>query len=62
MARAQHAAKPRTPRRTLRAIPTPDFRTLFESAPGLYLVLAPDLTITAVSNSYLHATMTVREQ
>src|SRR2546425_1751114 len=24
-------------------LPAPDFRTLFESAPGLYLVLSPDL-------------------
>src|SRR5262249_58800027 len=29
--------------------PTPDFRALFESAPGLYLVLAPDLTIVAAT-------------
>jgi PAS domain S-box-containing protein len=41
-------------------IPTPDFRTLFESAPGLYLVLNPDLTIVAVSEAYLRATMTNR--
>ncbi len=40
----------------------PDFRVLFESAPGLYLVLAPDLTIIAVSNAYLKATMTKREE
>ncbi len=40
---------------------TPDFRTLFESAPGLYLVLTPDLTIVAVSGAYLQATMTRRE-
>ncbi len=39
----------------------PDFRTLFESAPGLYLVLAPDLTIVAASNAYLAATMTRRD-
>ena len=37
-----------------------DFRRLFESAPGAYLVLLPDLTISAVSNAYLSATMTVR--
>jgi signal transduction histidine kinase len=42
-------------------MPTPDFRALFESAPGLYLVLAPDLTIVAVSDAYLRATMTARE-
>jgi signal transduction histidine kinase/ActR/RegA family two-component response regulator len=41
---------------------TPDFRALFEAAPALYLVLAPDLTIVAVSNAYLHATMTVRKE
>lgn len=40
--------------------PLPDFRALFESAPGCYLVLLPDLTITAVSDAYLHATMTQR--
>lgn len=42
--------------------PDPDFRALFESAPGLYLVLDPrDLTIIAASNAYLRATMTRRE-
>ncbi len=44
------------PRHTT-AIPTPDFRVLFESAPGLYLVLSPALTIIAASDAYLHATM-----
>lgn len=39
----------------------PDFRALFESAPGLYLVLSPDLTIVAVSDAYATATMTKRE-
>ena len=39
----------------------PNFRALFESAPGSYLVLAPDFTIVAASNSYLTATMTKRE-
>ena len=38
-----------------------DFRAIFEAAPGLYLVLAPDLTIVAASNRYLEATMTTRE-
>jgi len=44
--------------------PEPDFRALFESAPGLYLVLDPDPTdflILAASDAYLQATMTVRE-
>src|SRR5215470_14115923 len=39
----------------------PDFRALFESAPGLYLVLRPDFSIVAVSEAYLLATMTKRE-
>jgi PAS domain S-box-containing protein len=43
-------------------IPTPDFQALFESAPGLYLVLTPALTIVAVSEAYLKATMTRREK
>jgi PAS domain S-box-containing protein len=38
-----------------------DFRALFESAPGLFLVLKPDFTIVAVSDAYLRATMTRRE-
>jgi PAS domain S-box-containing protein len=38
------------------------FRALFESVPGSYLVLKPDLTIAAVSDAYLKATMTKREQ
>src|SRR5213594_2393711 len=42
-------------------IPTPDFQALFESEPGLYLVLTPALTIVAVSAAYLKATMTKRE-
>ena len=37
------------------------FRALFESVPGSYLVLKPDLTIVAVSDAYLKATMTKRE-
>ncbi|MBK8726652.1 MAG: response regulator [Holophagaceae bacterium] len=42
------------------ALPQPDFRLLFESAPGSYLVLTPDLRIVAVSDAYLRATMTTR--
>lgn len=38
-----------------------DFQLLFESAPGLYLVLTVDFKIAAVSDSYLRATMTQRE-
>src|ERR1043165_7692577 len=39
----------------------PDFRALFESAPGLYLVLTSNFVIVAVSEAYLRATMTTRE-
>ncbi len=37
-----------------------DFKTLFEDAPGLYLILLPNLVIDAVSNEYLAATLTKR--
>jgi signal transduction histidine kinase len=39
----------------------PQFR-LLEAAPGAYLVLDPDLVIVAVTDAYLRATMTVREE
>jgi PAS domain S-box-containing protein len=42
--------------------PSPDFRSLFQSAPGCYLVLTPDFTIVAVTDAYLRATMTKREE
>ena len=39
-----------------------DFKRMFESTPGLYLVLsAPEHRIVAVSDSYLSATMVTRE-
>lgn len=40
----------------------PDFRRLFESAPGLYLILTPEFVIVAVSDAYARATMTKREE
>ncbi len=40
---------------------SPDFRILFESVPGLYLVLTGTLEIVAASDAYLEATMTRRE-
>ena len=40
----------------------PDFKALFEAAPGLYLVLDPRLRIVAVSDAYLAATMTKRDE
>lgn len=42
-------------------LPALNFQALFEGAPGLYLVLRSDLTIVAVSDAYLRATMTQRE-
>jgi len=39
----------------------PDFKLLFEALPGLYLVLAKDLSVVAASDAYLAATMTRRE-
>ena len=38
-----------------------DWRRLFESLPGLYLVLNPLLKIVAVTDAYCHATQTKRE-
>ena len=38
-----------------------ELQHLFESLPGLYLVLTPELRIVAVSDAYLKATMTTRE-
>jgi len=42
--------------------PEPDFREIFEAVPGLYLILDPDLGIQAVSDAYLRATKTRREE
>ncbi len=38
-----------------------NFRALFESTPGSYLVLDPDLVIVGVSDAYLRDTMTTRD-
>jgi signal transduction histidine kinase len=43
-------------------VPLRDFRVLFESVPGLYMVLRRDLTIAAASDAFLRATMTKREE
>ena len=44
--------------------PALNFQTVFESVPGLYLVVLPDpqFTIVAASDSYLKATMTRRDE
>ncbi len=40
-----------------------DYRTLFESAPGSYLVVSiADLRIVAVTSAYLQATLTRRDE
>ena len=39
-----------------------ELQSLFESLPGLYLILTPELEIVAVSDAYLKATMTRREE
>src|SRR5690242_16712670 len=44
----------------MRQATQPDFKLLFESAPGLYLILSPELIIIAASDAYLNATMTKR--
>jgi len=47
------------------ARPTPDFKLLFETAPGRSLVLltdAPRFTVVAASDGYLHATGTRRDE
>lgn len=38
-----------------------ELKSIFESLPGLYLVLTPDLQIISASDAYLKATMTTRE-
>ena len=39
-----------------------DLQRLFEASPGLYLVLAPDLRILAVTNAYARATLQQRDR
>lgn len=43
-------------------LPLVDYQLLFESVPGLYLVLTTDFIIAAVSDAYLKATKTVRAE
>lgn len=44
-----------------RKLTAADFQKLFESSPGLYLVLTPGLQIVGVTEAYLRATMTKRQ-
>lgn len=39
-----------------------EFKPLFETAPGLFLIISPDFKIIAVSDAYLEATLTRREE
>src|SRR5262249_41778479 len=39
-----------------------DFRVIFDSLPGLYMVITPAFQIVAVSDAYLSATMTTRAE
>src|SRR4051812_8317417 len=39
----------------------PNFKAIFESLPGRYLILTPDLMIVAASNAYLTVTKAIRE-
>src|SRR4029077_14729051 len=59
--RSAGASRGRLMSRTSTVAP-PDYRLLFETAPGPYLVLTPDLTIAAVNDAYLAATMTKRDE
>jgi PAS domain S-box-containing protein len=47
---------------TAPSAPGPDYERVFNSAPGNYLLLAPDLTIVGVTDAYLRTTMTVRDE
>ena len=47
---------------TLPLVVAPDFRLLFESAPELSVVLTPELQIVAVSDAYLAATGSRRDE
>jgi PAS domain S-box-containing protein len=40
----------------------PNFRALFESAPGMYLVMTPGFEIVAASDAYLEATRRTRDE
>src|SRR5664279_2925044 len=39
-----------------------DFRLIFESVPGRYMVLTPELVIAGASDAYLRMTLTKREE
>jgi PAS domain S-box-containing protein len=62
--RSGAGSAPRTPRQlTERSGSTDplDFAQIFNTLPGLYIVLSPELVILAVSDAYLRATMATRD-
>jgi signal transduction histidine kinase len=62
VAEPEGKTKERKPASSPTLLQPPDFRVLFESAPGLTLVLTPGFEIVAASDAYLQATMTKREE
>jgi len=42
-------------------VPESEFQSIFDSLPGIYLVLKPDFTMVAANDARLKATMTTRE-
>lgn len=46
----------------MEALADTDFKTIFESLPGLYLILTADFKIIAASDAYIQASMTKREE
>ena len=42
----------------LNSEPDIDFKALFRSLPGLYIILSPDLVVLEASDAYLQATQT----
>jgi PAS domain S-box-containing protein len=43
-------------------LPTPDFRVIFETTPGMCLVLTPAFIVVAANDVYLQASGTQRDQ
>ena len=44
------------------ALPTPDFAVIFETMPGMCLVLTPGFVVVAATDMYLQTSMTERSQ
>jgi signal transduction histidine kinase len=46
----------------MKSIPEVNYQAIFDSAPGLYLILLPDFTIVEASKAYIAATMTKKDE